>query len=46
MMQDFLDEQEIQVKKIAKFDLQEEERLKRLSVYDFLFHLQCLHDED
>jgi hypothetical protein len=44
-MQEFLDEQEIQVKKIAKFVLNEEDRLKKLSVYEFLFHLQCLHDE-
>jgi hypothetical protein len=44
-MQEFLDEQEKQVKKMAKFDLDEEDRLKKLSVYEFLFHLQCLHDE-
>lgn len=44
-MQDFLDETEMQVKKIAKFDLENEKELNRLSVYEFNFHLQALLDE-
>lgn len=41
-MQEFLDESEMQVKKIAKFELENEKELNRLSVYDFNFHLQAL----
>lgn len=41
-MQEFLDDNEMQVKKIAKFDLDNEKELNRLSVYDFLFHLSAL----
>lgn len=41
-MQDFLDETEMQVKKIAKFELDNEKELNKLSVYEFLFHLQAL----
>lgn len=41
-MQDYLDETEMQVKKIAKFELESEKELNRLSVYDFHFHLQAL----
>ena len=41
-MQEYLDETEMQVKKIAKFDLDSEKKLNRLSVYEFLFHLQAL----
>lgn len=41
-MQEFLDDAETQVKKIAKFDLENEKELNRLSVYDFNFHLQAL----
>ncbi len=44
-MQDFLDETEMQVKKIAKFDLENEKKLNCLSVYEFNFHLQALLDE-
>lgn len=38
-------EQAIQLKKLANFDLKKEQDLNRLPVYDFLFHLQTLHDE-
>ncbi len=41
-MQDFMDEQDMQIKKIAKFELDNEIQLNKLSVYDFLFHLQTL----
>lgn len=41
-MQEYLDDSEMQVKKIAKFDLDNEKELNRLSVYDFLFHLSAL----
>ena len=45
-MQEFLDEQSIQIKKLAKFDVVKEEELKRLSVYEFLFHLSVVREED
>lgn len=35
-----------QIKKIANFDLDTEQRLKALPVEEFLFHLQTMHDED
>lgn len=44
-MQEFLDDADMQVKKIAKFDLENEKELNRLSVYDFNFHLQALLSE-
>lgn len=37
-------EQAVQIKKIANFDLEQENALIRLSVNDFLFNLQALHD--
>jgi len=45
-MQEFLDEQEIQIKKLAKYDIAKEEEFKRLSVYEFLFHLSVIREED
>lgn len=44
-MQEYLDELEMQVKKIAKFDLESEKELNRLSVYEFHFHLTALLSE-
>lgn len=44
-MQDYLDEAEMQVKKIAKFELENEKELYKLSVYDFHFHLTALLSE-
>lgn len=41
-MQDYLDETEMQVKKIAKFEIEGEKELNRLNVYEFHFHLQAL----
>jgi hypothetical protein len=41
-MQEFLDGQEIQLKKLSNFDLGKEQEYKRLSVYNFLFHLWTL----
>jgi hypothetical protein len=38
--------QEVQIKKLANFDLDEEDKLKRVSVFRFLFHLQAMHDEN
>lgn len=35
-----------QIKKLANFDLVAEARLKRISVHDFMFHLQTMHDEN
>lgn len=43
-MQDFLDEQELSIKKIANFDTGIEEKLNKLSVYEFLFHIECYTD--
>lgn len=34
-----------QLKKIANFELGKEVEFNRLSIYDFLFHLQALHDD-
>jgi len=45
-MQERFDDQEIQVKKMAKFDVAKEQELKRLSVYEFLFHLMAVREED
>lgn len=39
-------EQANQIKKIANFDLNAEDQLKRISVFDFLFHLQAMHDDN
>jgi hypothetical protein len=41
-MQEFLDTQEIKLKKLANFELVKEQEYKRLSVYEFLFHLWTL----
>jgi hypothetical protein len=41
-MQEFLDQQEIQIKKLANFELGKEQDFKRMSVYEFLFHLWTL----
>ena len=46
VMQERFDDQEIQIKKLAKFDVGKEEELKRLSVYEFLFHLSVIREED
>lgn len=43
-MQEFLDENEMHVKKIAKFDTAQEKQLNKLSVYEFLFHLVSVLD--
>ena len=44
-MQEFLNDQIKQVKKIAKFDLQEEKQIYKLSVYAFLEHLCAVLDD-
>jgi hypothetical protein len=41
-MQDFEDEQEIQIKKLSNFEIGKEQEFKRMSVYDFLFHILAL----
>lgn len=41
-MQEFLDQQEVQLKKLTNFDIGKEQEYKRMSVYDFLFHLWTL----
>lgn len=45
MIQDFADQQTRQLKKLAKFDLNAEEQLRRISVYQFMDHLLAIHDE-
>lgn len=44
-MQEYLDDAEMQIKKIAKFELDKEKELNRLSVYEFHFHLTALLNE-
>jgi len=41
-MQEFLDQQEVKLKKLSNFDIGKEQEYKRLSVYDLLFHLWTL----
>lgn len=41
-MQEFLDQQEVKLKKLSNFDIGKEQEYKRLSVYEFLFHLWTL----
>lgn len=41
-MQEFLDQQEVKLKKLSNFELGKEQEYKRLSVYEFLFHLWTL----
>jgi hypothetical protein len=41
-MQEFLDQQEVKLKKLSNFEIAKEQEFKRLSVYDFLFHLWTL----
>jgi hypothetical protein len=45
-MQEFYDDQEIQIKKLAKFDIMKGEELKKLTVYEFMFHLSVIHEEE
>jgi len=42
-MQEFHDGQERQLKKLCNFELGKDSEFKKLSVYDFLFHLNELH---
>jgi len=44
-MQEFLDGQEKQIKKLSNFDIGKEMEYKRLSVYNFLFHLWSIDQE-
>lgn len=46
MMQDYQDEQEIQVKKLAKFDVEREIFYRKMPVYDYLFHISALKNEE
>jgi hypothetical protein len=41
-MQEFLDQQEVKLKRLSNFEIAKEQEFKRLSVYDFLFHLWTL----
>lgn len=41
-MQEFLDQQEVKLKKLSNFELGKEQEFRRLSVYEFLFHLWTL----
>lgn len=45
-MSDFRLEQVNQIKKIANFDLNAENKLKSISVFEFLLHLQAMHDDN
>lgn len=45
-MQEFYDEQNIQVKKLAKFDIEKEEAYKRMSCYEFIFHVWVLDENN
>lgn len=45
-MQEFLDSQEVQIKKLSTFDLGKEIEFKKLSVYDFLFHIWTLYNAE
>lgn len=44
-MQEYYDEQELQVKKLAKFDIEKEEAFKKLPVYEYLFHVWLVSDQ-
>jgi hypothetical protein len=46
--QEFLDQQEAQIKKLANFEIGKEQEFRRMRVYDFLFHLHALdkHAQD
>lgn len=41
-MQEFLDQQEVKLKKLSNFDIGKEQDYKKMSVYAFLFHLWTL----
>lgn len=43
-MQDFADESRLQIKKLAKFDIEKEEQFKRMGVEEFMFHLLGLSE--
>lgn len=43
-MQEFQDGQERQVKKLCNFELGKDYEFKKLSVYEFLFHLNELNN--
>lgn len=44
ILQDFLDELEIQTKKLSNFNLETEQKLNRIGVYEFFFHLETYQD--
>lgn len=44
-MQEFLDGQELQIKKLSNFDVGKEQEFKKMSVYNLLFHLLALDKE-
>lgn len=46
IMQERYDDQIVQVKKLAKFDIAKQEELMKLSAYEFLFHLSVIKEED
>lgn len=43
-MQEFHDMQEKQIKKLSNFELGIDSEFKKLSVYDFLFHISTLNE--
>jgi len=43
-MQEFHDLQEKQIKKLANFELGKDSDYKKLSVYEFLFHIHSLNE--
>lgn len=42
---EYINEQGQQLKRIANFDLDKEEKLRRIAIYDYLYHLQALLDK-
>jgi hypothetical protein len=45
-MQEFHDSQERQLKKLSNFELGKDNEFKKLSVYEFLFHINELNNHN
>lgn len=45
-MQEFFDNQAIQVKRLSGFDITKEQEYLRMSVYDYFFHLWVREEND
>lgn len=46
IMQEFMDDNLKQIKKLAKFDIEKEEQYQRMTVNDFMMHISILSADE